>query len=178
MPAVAVKLAVLDPLKTVTDPGTVSAAALLDSVTVTPPVPAVFDSVTTQFEVPPELRLVGAQASDVKAGGVDTSVKDCVWELPFSDAVMTAVWLVDIVPAVAVKLDHVAPDATFTEAGTVSAAALLESDTVIPPEPAACDSVTVHEDVLPELKLVGLHDSNVTTVGATIEIDAVCELLL
>jgi len=88
---VAVKLAVLEPLETVTVPGTVSVAALLVSATATPPAPAAFDNVTVQVDVPPELRLVGAHASDVKAGGVDTSVKDCVWELPFSEAVTTAV---------------------------------------------------------------------------------------
>ncbi len=81
-------------------------------------------------------------------------------------------------PAVAVKFADVAPDATVTEAGTVSAAALLESVTTMPPVPAACESVTVHEDVPPELRLVGLHDTRLTVVGATREIDAVCELPL
>ncbi len=83
-----------------------------------------------------------------------------------------------MVPAVAVKLAEVAPDATVAEAGTVSAAALLDSVTVIPPVPAACDSVTVHEEVPPELRLVGLHETRLTMVGATSEIDAVCELPL
>ncbi len=81
-------------------------------------------------------------------------------------------------PAVAVKFADVAPDATVTEAGTVSAAALLESVTVIPPVPAACDSVTVHEDVPPEFRLVGLHDTRLTTVAGTNEMDAVWELVL
>ncbi|MGD0669124.1 MAG: hypothetical protein ABSB23_16320 [Bryobacteraceae bacterium] len=178
VPAVAVKLAVLKPLATVTDPGTVSVAALLVSVTETPPAPAAFDSVTVQVDVAPELRFMGAQASDVKAGGVDTSVRDCVWELPFKDAVMTAVWLVEIVPAVAVKFAELAPDTTLTEPGTVNAVTLLDSVTVIPPVPAACESVTVQVDVPPELRLVGLHDTKLTVVGATNEIDAVCELPL
>lgn len=39
-------------------------------------------------------------------------------------------------PAVAVKPADAAPDATFTEAGTVSAAVLLESVKVTPPDPA------------------------------------------
>jgi len=60
-PAVAVKLAVLEPLGTVTEPGTVSAATLLDSVTVTPPDPAAFESVTVHVAVPPGVRLAGAQ---------------------------------------------------------------------------------------------------------------------
>jgi hypothetical protein len=83
-----------------------------------------------------------------------------------------------IVPAVAVKFADVAPDATVTEAGTVNAALLLNRLTAIPPEPAGCDSVTEHADVPPELRLVGLHDTRLTTVGATRRIDAVCELPL
>jgi hypothetical protein len=86
-----VKLATLEPFETVTDAGTPSAATLLDSATTAPPDPAEFDSVTTQFEVPPEMRLVGAQTSDIKAGGADCRVKDCPCELPFKDAVTTAV---------------------------------------------------------------------------------------
>ena len=81
-------------------------------------------------------------------------------------------------PAVAVKFAEVAPDATFIEGGTVKAVTLLESVTVIPPEPAACDSVTEQADVPPELRLVGLHDTRLTVVGATSEIVAVCELPL
>ena len=76
MPAVAEKPPVVEPLETVTDPGTDSAAELLESVTVTPPAPAACESVTVQEEVPPEPRLVGEQASDVKAGGVSTNVRD------------------------------------------------------------------------------------------------------
>jgi hypothetical protein len=41
--------------------------------------------------------------------------------------------LVVTVPAVAVKLAEVAPDATVTEAGTVSAPVLLERATMVPP---------------------------------------------
>jgi hypothetical protein len=44
--------------------------------------------------------------------------------------------LIVTVPAVAVKLAEVAPAVTFTDAGTVSAGALLDSVTAIPPTPA------------------------------------------
>ena len=80
--AVAVKLAVVEPFDTVTVPGTARAVALLDSVTTAPPLPAAIESVTTQVDATPELRLVGAQVSDVKAGGVAARVTDCVSELP------------------------------------------------------------------------------------------------
>jgi len=63
------------------------------------------------------------------------------------------------VPTVAVKFAEVAPDGTVTEAGTVNTLELLESATVTPPEPAACDNVTAHAEVPPELRLVALHDT-------------------
>ena len=178
VPAVAVKLAVVAPLSTVTEPGTVSAAALLDTDTTTPPRPAALESVTTQFDVPAELRIDGVHASEVRAGGVGTRVRVCVCELPFSDAVTIAVWFVVIVPAVAVKFAVAAPDNTVTEAGTVSVAWLLESATLAPPDPAACDRVTEQADVPPEVRLVGLQETRLTVVGATSRIEAVCELLL
>ena len=90
----------------------------------------------------------------------------------------TAVWLLVIVPAVAVKLAAVAPEATVTDAGTVSAAALLDKVTVIPPDPAVCDNVTVQVEVAPELRLVGLQATELTVVGAASRMEAVCELLL
>lgn len=59
-------------------------------------------------------------------------------------------------PTVAVKLAVVAPEATVTDAGRLTAALLLESDTTAPPLGAACVIVTVHVDVLPELTVAGL----------------------
>ena len=90
----------------------------------------------------------------------------------------TAVRLAAIVPAMAVKLAEVAPGATVTEDGTASAALLLERAAVTPPTPAACDSVTAHADVPPELRLVGEHDTRLTRVGANSKIEAACELPL
>ena len=83
-----------------------------------------------------------------------------------------------IVPAVAVKFAEVAPDATLTEPGTVNAVTLLDSVTEMPPVPAACDNVTVQVDVPFEFRLVGLHESELTVVGATSEMFAVLELPL
>ena len=78
----------------------------------------------------------------------------------------------------AVNPTDVAPDATVTEAGTLKAVVLLESVTLIPLEPAACESVTVHDDEAPEPRLVGLHVSWLTVVAATSDTLAVCELPL
>ncbi len=76
-------------------------------------------------------------------------------------------------PAVALKFAEVAPDATLTEPGTVNAVTLLDRVTVMPPVPAACESVTVQVDVPPELRLAGLHDTRLTVVGANSDTYAV-----
>ena len=87
VPAVAVHVAVVPPAATVTDVGTVNAAALLDRIIVAPPV---FDSVTVQVELPPDPRLVGTQASELSATG-DISVIAAIRVVPLSAAVMVAV---------------------------------------------------------------------------------------
>src|ERR1039457_1760963 len=66
VPAVAVKVAVVDPAATATDPGTVSAAVLLDSATVPPPA---FVSVTVQLLMPPLPSVAGVQLKPAKVGG-------------------------------------------------------------------------------------------------------------
>jgi hypothetical protein len=62
-----------------------------------------------------------------------------------------------MVPAVAVKFTDEDPAGTITEAGTLSFALLLESDTIAPPVEAGCAKVTVQVEVLAEFRLVGLH---------------------
>jgi hypothetical protein len=154
VPAVAVKFADVAPDGTATDVGTVNAAALLESATVTPPEPAACDSVTVQVEVAPEARLAGAQETELTTIGTASNTENvCV--LPLYVAVTTAVWFVDTVPAVATKLAVVEPLDTVTVPGTVRAAALLDSVTTAPPLPAAFDRVTTQVDVPPELRLVG-----------------------
>lgn len=169
-------MAIVEPLAMATDPGTASVAVLLESVTTTPPDAAALESVTTQLETPPEARLVGEQVSDCSVAGADSKVKDCVCELPFKEAVTTAVCVDEIVPAAAVKVVDVPPFDTVTEDGTESAGLLLERATVTPLEPAACDSDTEQTDVPPEVRVDGEHDNRLTKAGASSEIDAVCEL--
>ena len=62
------------------------------------------------------------------------------------------------VTAVAVKFAVVAPAATVTDAGTVSAALFEESPTEAPPGKAADVSVTVQEEVAPDATEFGEHD--------------------
>ena len=83
----AVNVAVVPAAPTVTEAGTVNAAALLDSVTVAPPV---FDTVTEQVELPLDPRLAGAHVSALTTVAV-ASVIVAVAALPFSAAVMVAV---------------------------------------------------------------------------------------
>jgi hypothetical protein len=64
--------------------------------------------------------------------------------------------------------------ATVTEGGTVSVAALLDSATVAPP---VFDRVTVHVELPPDPRLVGLHVSPLSTVAVASEIVALCVLV-
>ena len=86
VPAVAAKVAVVLPDPTVTEAGTVSAAALSDNVTVAPPV---FDTVTVHVELPPDPRLAGTHASPLSTTGATSEIA-AVCVLPLSVAVMVA----------------------------------------------------------------------------------------
>ena len=71
----------------------------------------------------------------------------------------------------AVKLPVVAPAATVTEAGTVSAVLFEESATEDPPVGAACVNVAVQLEVPPELTVVGVHCRLVTVIcGDTVTV--------
>jgi hypothetical protein len=142
VPAVAVKVAVVLPDPTAAEAGTVNATALLDSVIVAPPV---CDTVTVQVALPPDTRLAGLHVSPLSTTGA-ASVIVAVCVLPFSVAVMVAVWLLAIVPAVAVKVAVVLPSPTVTEAGTVNAVASSDRATTAPPADAGVFSETVHVD--------------------------------
>ena len=90
VPAVAVKLAVVAPDATVTDPGTVSAALFEESPTDEPPAGAVCDNVTVQVEVPPDTTADGEQVKlETVAGAVTATVAVC--EVPLIVAVTVAV---------------------------------------------------------------------------------------
>ena len=175
--AVALKVAVVAPAATVTEAGTVSNALLLASVTVEPPAGAVWPSVTVHALTALCPRLVRLHArSDTSTGATRLIV--AVFELVPRVAVTVALWLLAIVAvAVALKFAVVAPEATVTDAGTVSEALLLASVTLDPPVGAVWPSVTVQ--VLTALcpRLVRLHAKVDTMIGATRLIVAVCELL-
>jgi hypothetical protein len=80
--------------------------------------------------------VMGLQArADTSTGA--TRLKVALWEAPFRVAVMVADWAVVIVPTVALKVVEALFAGTVTDTGTVSAALLLESPTVLPPLGAA-----------------------------------------
>ena len=78
-------------------------------------------------------------------------------------------------PVAALNVADVAAAATVTDAGTVSVALVFVSATVLPPAGAAWFSVTVQLLAPLGPRLVGLHASAVTTIGAT-RLMVTCEL--
>jgi hypothetical protein len=78
--AVALKVAVVAPAATVTDAGTVSSALLLASVTLEPPVGAVWVRVTVHVLMALCPRLVGLQATLETSTGASRLIV-AVWEL-------------------------------------------------------------------------------------------------
>jgi hypothetical protein len=95
-------------------------------------------------------------------------------DAPFEEAVTTAVCALATAPALAVKLAMRAPAATVTDPGTVSAAVLLDSANVNPPEPAGLDSVTIHVEASPEVRLAGVQKSEVKGAGGDTIMVALC----
>ena len=84
----------------------------------------------------PELMLVGLQASaETRVGATRLTV--AVWDEPLRVAVTVAVWVVVMLPRLAVRVAEVLLAGTVTDAGTVSAALLLESPTALLPDGAA-----------------------------------------
>lgn len=153
VPAVAVKLALVEPAGTVTEPCTGSRALLLDSPTAAPPLGAILESVTVQDVDCPELRLVGEQVRPVNAIGAAREINTALLPLYVAETFARLSELID--PAVAVKLTVVDPAGTVTEAGTGSSALSLESKTLAPPAGAALERVTVQTVDCPEKRVEG-----------------------
>ena len=86
VPAVAVKLAVVEPAATVTEAGTGSAVLLDETATLEPAVGATCDNVIVQVVLPPEVIVAGVHCKVVTVTG-GLTVTDEVAELLFSAAV-------------------------------------------------------------------------------------------
>jgi hypothetical protein len=157
--AVALNVAVVAPGATVTVPATVSEALLLPSVTLEPPAGAVCVKVTVHVLTALCPKLVGLQATPDTSTGV-TRLMVTICELLPRVAVTVALWLVPkVAEAVALKVAMVAPAATVTDAGTVSAALLLARVTLDPPVGAVWASITVQVPTALCPRLAGLQVS-------------------
>jgi len=84
--------------------------------------------------------------------------------------------LLDAAPAVALKFAVVAPAATVTDAGTVSAPLLEESPTDAPPVNAARFRVTVQLEAEPGATELGEHDRPDTDGGRGVTVTEVVML--
>lgn len=151
-----VKVAVVAPAATVTLAGTVAEALPLDKATVNPLAGATPLRVTVPVEETPPRTLVGFKVRPLGTGA--RIVRTAVLVMPPVAAEIVDVVLAAITEVEIVKVAEVAPAATETVAGTVAEGLLLDSATIVPPEGAAPDKVTVPVELLPPRTLVGLKD--------------------
>ena len=87
VPAVVVKLAVVELAGTVTEAGTVRAVLLSETATEEPPVGAACDNVTVQVEVLPDITVAGVHWNADTVTGDGVTVTAAVLELPLREAV-------------------------------------------------------------------------------------------
>ena len=108
--------------------GTVTLGLPLDSATVAPPDGAGADNVTVQEELPGALTAPGEQ---LRLAGTTVTVRLTVvdWFCPFSVAVTVAVWALEMVPLMAVKVALLWFAGTVTLAGTGKVPVLLVRET-------------------------------------------------
>ena len=132
----AVNVAEIDADATVTDAGTVRLTLFEASVTAAPPVVAALDRVTVQVEDALLPSDAGAHTRPLTTVGA-TSAIVAACDVPLYVAVTCADWSVARTPEVAEKVVAVDPDATVTDAGTVSLALFDERATAMPPTGAA-----------------------------------------
>jgi hypothetical protein len=164
-PVLTVNGPVMDPAVTVTVAGTVNAGSpLLLNVTNAPLPDAAFDSVTVQLLLAFAPNVVGLHCSEettVAAARLIFTLCD----VPLYDAVSVPFWPAVRAPVLTVNGPVVEPAVTVTVAGTVSAdRPVLLKLTTTPPDPAACDSVTMQLPLAFAPNVVGLHCSDETVV--------------
>jgi hypothetical protein len=162
---VPVKTVVVVPAGTMTKPGTVRAAPLLERPTGIPPAGAAVLKVILQIVLSPDATDAGTQLRLDGTGGT-TSVREAVAEMPLRLAVSTAVLSPVTVDAQALNAAVEAPAATVTEAGVVSKSLLPDSLTATPPAWAGADRVTMQLAVPFPTSEDGLQVSELNPAGA------------
>jgi hypothetical protein len=145
----AVNAAVVAPEATVTEAGTVTELLLLANVTVSPPDTAAEVRLTVQASLPEPVMELLVQETALRVPPAAFNCRAKVLVAPLAVPVKVAVCVVVTVETAAVNAAVVAPDATVTEAGTVTALLLLARVTVRPPDAAAAVRLTVQAS-LPE----------------------------
>jgi len=157
---VAVKLTLLDPAGTVTDPGTVTHATGEARVTLMPPDGAFPVRVTVPVEDAPPSTVDGLNVTVDGTGG--TTVRSCEALPPPPLAETVASRVLDTGWAVTVNVAVLDPEFTFTEPGTVTADWFDERVTVTPAAGAAAVRVTVPVIVAPPYAGFGEMEREVT----------------
>jgi len=146
------------PAGTVIDGGTDNNVLLLASEIVVPPAGAALFSVAVHVPVPPAPKLAGVQLN-ADTDCEDNKLTANVCETPVRVAVSVTVWLLEMFPAVALKVPVIDPAGTVVDRRTGSSELLLLNPIAVPLEGAAWFSVTVQIVMPCETKLAGLQDS-------------------
>lgn len=172
--AVAVNVDEVAPAGTLSEAGTGSAGLLEVRVTEAPPEGAGPLRITLHVVEPADAKLDGLHATEfgitggaAGAGGAKVIMAFC--EPPLSVAVIVPLWLALTLAALAVNEVEVAPAATVTDDGAVSAELLLLSATAAPPLGAAPLSETEHVEVVGVTNEVGLQENRFTVTGVKTE---------
>ena len=168
VPAEAENVAVVAPVFTETEAGTVrTPVAELAMVTLVPAV-AAWLRVTVQVVDAFEAREPAAHVSELMPVGAASEMLACLLD-PLSVAVRVAVWPDAIVPAEAVNVAVIAPAVTDTEAGTVRTPLALLAMVTLVPAAAAWLSVIVQVVDAFEASEAAAHVKELMLVGATRE---------
>jgi hypothetical protein len=145
------------PAATVTEPGTVAAARLLDTAIDRPPVGAALLILIVPVADDPPLTLAGLTVRETRAGGLIVSVAD--WVTPLKEPeILAPIWEATAVVLI-VKVAEALPAGTTTELGTVAEPVLLDKVTLTPPAPATPVKVTVPVELVPPWTVDGATDT-------------------
>ena len=175
---VTVKFAELEPEETITCAGTLAAELLDESKTVTPFVPAAFERVTVPAEVAPPVTDDGFRTTLETVGAAAGWIVRLAEELlPFSEAEIDAVVVLETVEVVTAKVVEVDPEEIVTCDGTLAAPLFEDKLTTVPPEPAACEMVTVPVELEPPVTDDGLSETWFTVIFGGVIVRAAEPLL-
>ena len=163
-----VKVAVVLPAAMVTVPGTVATTELLLSETTVPPLGAMLESVTVPLTCEPPATVLGDKTTLVTRGAVIFSVPLAIRPFWLAEIVTAVLFATAIV--VTLTETDVVPAAIVAVAGTVAAAELLLSITVIPPAGAGRDAEIVAVDDVPPATVDGFKTTVVMSPGIAVTV--------